>query len=82
MDNRQRSINTLSTGEKNIVAFLWFISSLEGNSNHSINPKIILFDDPMTSNDDTCQYLIISELQRLIKKNSTDQLFIFTHNKK
>lgn len=80
LDNRQRSINTLSTGEKNIVAFLWFISSLEGNSDRSINPKVILFDDPMTSNDDTCQYLIISELQRLIKKNSTDQLFMFTHN--
>lgn len=80
LDNRQRSINTLSTGEKNIVAFLWFISSLEGNSARSINPKVILFDDPMTSNDDACQYLIISELQRLIKKNSTDQLFIFTHN--
>ena len=47
LDNRQRSINTLSTGEKNIVAFLWFISSLEGNSDRSINPKVILFDDPM-----------------------------------
>lgn len=80
VDNQQRSIDTLSTGEKNIVAFLWFISSLEENSENSSESKIIIFDDPMTSNDDTCQYLIISELQQLIKKNTTDQLFILTHN--
>lgn len=80
LDNQPRSIDTLSTGEKNIVAFLWFISSLEENSDRSSNSKLIIFDDPMTSNDDTCQYLIISELQQLIAKNTTDQLFILTHN--
>lgn len=80
LDNQQRSIETLSTGEKNIVAFLWFISNLEESADRANNPKIIIFDDPMTSNDDTCQYLIISELQQLIKKKTTDQLFILTHN--
>lgn len=43
--------------------------------------KIIIFDDPMTSNDDTMQYLIIEELTNLIKKLSNqDKIIIMTHN--
>ncbi|SUP43770.1 Uncharacterized protein conserved in bacteria [Veillonella criceti] len=42
--------------------------------------RIIVFDDPMSSNDDTLQYLIIEKLQKLIKENKEDIIFIFTHN--
>ena len=74
-----RGTETLSTGEKNIVAFLWFIQNL-GNLNHlSTKKKVIIFDDPMNSNDDTAQYLIISELQNLLQ-DAKYQIFILTHN--
>ena len=78
-----RDITQLSTGEKNIIAFLYFIQKL----NEVDNPKsglerIIVFDDPMTSNDDTMQYLIIEELNKLISQldNMQDKIIIMTHN--
>lgn len=84
-----REITKLSTGEKNIIAFLYFVGQLDLNI--SEKNKIIIFDDPMTSNDDTMQYLIISELLKIIgggyegkyrgKFNpNKDFLLILTHN--
>lgn len=79
-NEKLRDINTLSTGEKNIIAFLWFNYTLEKISS-GIKEEIIIFDDPMNSNDDTVQYLIISMLQKLLKNlKSSQQLFILTHN--
>lgn len=78
-----RDITQLSSGEKNIIAFLYFIQKL----NEVDNPKsgferIIVFDDPMTSNDDTMQYLIIEELNKLIRQldSRKDKIIIMTHN--
>lgn len=82
-DGNRRDISTLSTGEKNIVAFLWFMNDLENPEKRSDNEMIIVFDDPMNSNDDTVQYLIISKLQQLLrdtKKEDRRQIFILTHN--
>lgn len=81
IDSSTRDVDTLSTGEKNIVSFLWFLADLDNPSKKTENPQIIIFDDPMNSNDDTTQYLIISYLQDLINNLSeTQQLFILTHN--
>ena len=81
MQGNKRSISTLSTGEKNIVAFLWFMLDLENPQKLKEKQRIIVFDDPMNSNDDTTQYLIISSIQKLLKNlNDTDQVFILTHN--
>lgn len=75
-----RSVTKLSKGEKNIIAFLYFLLSLE-KVNDDLRPKIVIFDDPMTSNDDTMQYLMISELQKLYRKLPNEcYMFIFTHN--
>ena len=74
-----RRTETLSTGEKNIVAFLWFIHNLKNLNNQSTREKVIIFDDPMNSNDDTAQYLIISELQKILQ-DTNHQIFILTHN--
>lgn len=79
-DGELRDIETLSTGEKNIVAFLWFIFDLENTENQNEREMIVVFDDPMNSNDDTVQYLIISELQNLLKSSKDKQIFIMTHN--
>ena len=79
-----RPINELSTGEKNIIAFLYFIEKInEINPNSITNkPKLVVFDDPMNSNDDNMQYLIMDEITRLRKSLSKYDVFILlTHNK-
>lgn len=85
LENGVRPIDQVSTGEKNIIAFLYFIESLSVSKHPG--KKIIIFDDPMNSNDDTMQYLIITELQKLYqgktreKFNPVRDYFIcLTHN--
>ena len=61
-----RNVTELSTGEKNIIAFLYFIGKLhEFNEGEERKPQIIIFDDPMNSNDDNMQYLMMGELDAL-----------------
>ncbi|MCL1883292.1 MAG: AAA family ATPase [Defluviitaleaceae bacterium] len=75
-----RKLTQLSKGEKNIIAFLYFIFSLENIDRENV-PRIIVFDDPMTSNDDTMQYLIMTEIQKLYQKYGKDNyVFVLTHN--
>ena len=78
-----RPINQLSTGGKNLIAFLYFIESLETEENRQ-QSKIIVFDDPMNSNDDTVQYFILEELNKIMKKynreGSSDIFVLLTHN--
>lgn len=85
--NRYRSVKQLSTGEKNVIAFLYFIERLEEVKEGRKKNKIIVFDDPMSSNDDKMQYLIIWELQRLYQSKDRDKfnedrdiMVILTHN--
>jgi len=76
-----RSVAEMSKGEKNIIAFLYFVLSLENIKNDNTKPKIVILDDPMTSNDDTMQYLMIGEIQKLYKNFSNSSYFILlTHN--
>lgn len=82
-----RGVSDLSTGEKNIIAFLYFIVKLEEVNDSPRLPKIIIFDDPMNSNDDTMQYLIITELHKLYRGDyrgkydpNKDYFVIMTHN--
>lgn len=78
-----RPIDQLSTGEKNLIAFLYFIEALETEENRQ-QSKIIVFDDPMNSNDDTVQYFILEELNKIMKRynreDSTDIFVLLTHN--
>ncbi|WP_040977793.1 AAA family ATPase [Oceanobacillus jeddahense] len=78
----ERSIQTLSDGEKNIVAFLWFMHNInkvkEGEERGK--EKIVIFDDPMTSNDDNAQYLMIGLLNKYYQDDNNPQIFILTHN--
>ena len=84
-EGNTRPITQLSTGERNIIAFLYFIDKLsEITDDVKIKDKIVIFDDPMNSNDDTMQFLIIDELQRIIKKcakkTNNDKFILLTHN--
>lgn len=83
-----RDIIHLSTGEKNIIAFLYFILKLgEIKEEKTSFPKIIIFDDPMNSNDDGFQYLIIEKLNNLLPAKTSkamiqyEKALIMTHNK-
>lgn len=79
-NDQLRPVTHLSKGEKNIIAFLYFLFSLEGIGSDN-KQKIIVLDDPMTSNDDTMQYLMIGEIQKLYRKISDGSyLIILTHN--
>ncbi|GGG29428.1 hypothetical protein GCM10007425_25060 [Lysinibacillus alkalisoli] len=86
-NERVRSIDKLSTGEKNIIAFLYFLESLSDVEKQNDKDKMIVFDDPMNSNDDTMQYLIITEIQKLYTdrykgkfKSQKDYFICLTHN--
>lgn len=84
-----RGVGELSTGEKNIIAFLYFMERLAVKDS-TAQTKIIIFDDPMNSNDATMQYLIITELQKLYGQKkpysrdtfdpSKDYFVVLTHN--
>ena len=85
--NQYRSVKQLSTGEKNVIAFLYFIERLEEVKEGRKKNKIIVFDDPMSSNDDKMQYLIIWELQKLYQNKDRDKfdsnrdiMVVLTHN--
>lgn len=82
MNGSLRDVDTLSTGEKNIIAFLWFIVDLDNPQKKTGKNRVIIFDDPMDSNDDTTQYLIMTKLRELVDglKETEDQVFILTHN--
>jgi wobble nucleotide-excising tRNase len=83
-----RSVTELSEGEKNIVAFLYFMNGMGSTTeNDYIKDKIIVLDDPMTSNDDVTQFLMMSVIQRYYgeresqsKMGKGDTLLILTHN--
>lgn len=42
--------------------------------------KVIIFDDPMNSNDDSCQYLMMGIIQKFYRQENHPQLFLMTHN--
>ena len=50
------------------MAFLWFIQDLSNIIKGEGKEKIIVLDDPMSSNDDFAQYFIIMLIQELLKK--------------
>lgn len=80
-----RDVKQLSMGEKNIIAFLYFLKKLEEVNEQELDvKKIIIFDDPMTSNDNNMQYIMIEQLIKLInesnKNDNVEQLIIMTHN--
>ena len=79
-DGNIRPVTKLSKGEQNIIAFLYFMFNLESIDSGN-KPTIVVLDDPMTSNDDTMQYIIIGEIQKYYKNLKGENYFILlTHN--
>lgn len=84
LDGAIRDITQLSSGEKNIVAFLYFLFYVEEQIRDNDRPYIVVFDDPMNSNDSSMQYIMTSKLQKLYKyictNDSSGYFILLTHN--
>ncbi|MCY4523107.1 MAG: AAA family ATPase, partial [Halobacteriovoraceae bacterium] len=80
--------NTLSEGEKNFVAFLYFFYLIKGSdSQEEISEnRIVVFDDPVSSLDNDILFVVsnlIKEIFYKIRKESSSlikQVFVLTHN--
>jgi len=70
--------NTLSEGDKSTLAFAFFIASLERTP--ELNKQIVIFDDPLSSLDETRRFNTVSLLSELSPK--INQLCVFTHHEK
>lgn len=75
----QKAYN-LSEGERNLVAFAYFVAKLEDVETVSEKP-IIWIDDPISSLDANHVFFIFSLIdQQIVAKRQWTQLFISTHN--
>lgn len=86
----------LSEGERNFIAFMYFLQQVYGKSSASeeSKDKIVIIDDPVTSMDSGTVFIISAEIRKMIEicRNNVDnranlasgnfikQIFIFTHN--
>lgn len=67
----------LSTGEKNIIALIYFFVHLE-EKNFELNKYIVFIDDPVSSLDNNHTFKVYGFLSEKMK--DCGQLFITTHN--
>ncbi|EBF6042655.1 AAA family ATPase, partial [Campylobacter coli] len=78
-----KQAKNLSEGECSLVAFCYFVASLEDAKTKDKNP-IIWIDDPISSLDNNHIFFIFSlieaKIAKKIKDNKYSQLFISTHN--
>lgn len=78
---------SLSEGERNFVTFLYFMYSLQGNTDESghNDEKVVVIDDPVSSLDNDVLFLVSSlirdQFKKIYKEESTiKQLFVLSHN--
>ncbi len=66
---------TLSEGEKNFIAFLYFYQLCLGtnDSDNSTKKKIILIDDPVSSMDSQVLFFVSTLIRRLIAKKEKER---------
>lgn len=73
-DEKPAFNNTLSNGEKNALAFAFFLSKLE---KMNLENKILVFDDPLTSLDDNRKRNVCLEIKYL--RDKALQTIVLTH---
>ncbi|WP_144690693.1 AAA family ATPase [Campylobacter jejuni] len=75
-----KQAKNLSEGECSLVAFCYFVASLEDAKTKDKNP-IIWIDDPISSLDNNHIFFIFSLIENeIVRKDSFEQFFISTHN--
>ncbi len=69
--------NTLSSGDRNTLALAFFFASLERDP--SLDEKIVVIDDPISSLDEHRSLTTVQELRNLA--DQAEQLLVLSHNK-
>jgi wobble nucleotide-excising tRNase len=79
--------HTLSEGEKTFLTFLYFYFSVRGGVDGAAgtDPRIVVFDDPISSLDSDILSIVSTLIRSLIKDiidgdAQVEQLFLLTHN--
>ncbi|UZH54869.1 AAA family ATPase [Salinimicrobium tongyeongense] len=87
--------NTLSEGEKNFIAFLYFNEICKGTleKDNKEKKKIVVIDDPVSSLDSQALFIVTTIIRDLAKKKGRsandkkefynphiEQIFVLTHN--
>ena len=86
----------LSEGEKNFIAFLYFLQKVFGNDTdqQDSREKIVVIDDPVSSMDSSTLFIVGEQIRKmvevcrnnadnrnaLVKDNFIKQIFVLTHN--
>lgn len=86
----------LSEGEKNFIAFLYFLQKVFGNETDQLDSreKIVVIDDPVSSMDSSTLFIVSEQIRKMVEvcRNNADnrnpvvkgnfikQIFILTHN--
>lgn len=82
--------NTLSEGEANFIAFLYYYQLVMGNSiEYNIEgQRILVIDDPMGSMDSNVMLIVSEMIEGLVEEArksrdnaSIEQIFVLTHNR-
>ena len=86
----------LSEGEKNFIAFLYFLQKVFGNETDQgdVRDKIVVIDDPVSGMDSRTLFIVADQIRKMVEvcRNNADnrnemvkgnfikQIFILTHN--
>ncbi|GHT07531.1 hypothetical protein AGMMS49532_00440 [Endomicrobiia bacterium] len=78
INGQHKPAKNLSDGEKSLIAFLYFIASLESSTKNEKKNEIIVIDDPVSSFDSHNLF----NIQELLTSSVIDygQIFFLTHN--
>jgi len=87
-ENGEQAKETLSEGERNFIVFLYFYHLAQGTltPEENINePKVIVFDDPVSSLDSDVLFIVAALIKDILKKvrkneGNIKQVFVLTHN--
>lgn len=78
IDDAVYPAKNLSEGEKNLIAFLYFLVSLESSSAENKKDEIIVIDDPVSSLDSNNLFALQNLVVKTLK--AYGQQFFLTHN--
>lgn len=79
-DGNPCSFTSLSEGEKNFIALAYFIYSINDAQNKLADDGVVVIDDPVSSLDKQAIFQIFSIIATEMKKNTSRQYFLLTHN--
>jgi len=78
---------TLSEGERTFITFLYFYQTIKGSITKGDieSPRLIIFDDPVSSLDSKVLFVVSSLIRSLFSKGEMErlnikQIFLLTHN--